>query len=414
MTTPLRLTLSSFSFHPVYSGPALRFQRYLPGFQARSVQTEVFSATPTPSELATSGFTPDWQAVPVGDLLPVRTIHEAAVYCLRLPDEDSDRRIDLYFQQLLAHCRQPGHQPQVLQLLSVPIKATKWLRRLRKQGIPCVFTHTLLAERSSRPWKRFLQRYYWRLPLQQVDVVVVSSSVMRDRLRQELKLRTRIEMIANGIDVEKFYPAETADEQVARTTLRRDLNIPEMAPVVIMVGPITPRKRTDLLLAAWQEVALKLPEVHLLLVGPRHDQAYAHFADFRQRVSDLAAAAGPERIHFAGRVADVDNYLRAADLFVFTSRREGMPNVIPEAMASCLPVITTPFVGLPAEFGQPGKEFVLVDPVARPLADNIITLLTNRERREAVAQNGYNWIRQTMSVATSLDKYVALYQEMAA
>ncbi|NJL45279.1 MAG: glycosyltransferase family 4 protein, partial [Leptolyngbyaceae cyanobacterium SM2_3_12] len=72
-------------------------------------------------------------------------------------------------------------------------------------------------------------------------------------------------------------------------------------------------------------------------VGPRLDQSDPALAPFGQRLEALLEASGTrERVHFVGRVDNVEAYLQAATLFVFPSRREGLPNVVMEAMASGL------------------------------------------------------------------------------
>ena len=111
---------------------------------------------------------------------------------------------------------------------------------------------------------------------------------------------------------------------------------------------------------------------------------------------------------------NVETYLRASDIFVFPSQREGMPNVVLEAMATGLPVLLTPFVGLAADFGQAGREYLLAPREAQAVAANLADLLENDGLRLTLGQQARNWVREHLSIETSLDRYAALYYELAA
>jgi glycosyltransferase involved in cell wall biosynthesis len=167
------------------------------------------------------------------------------------------------------------------------------------------------------------------------------------------------------------------------------------------------------LLKAWAQFSSHHPEAHLLLVGPRHDLAYSKHDEFRQTIQSLAqASVKPENVHFLGGVTNVEDYLRTSDIFVFTSHREGMPNVIPEAMGVGLPVVTTPFIGLPEEFGQAGNHYLLVERDPKLLSTTLDRLLDQPDLLHGVGMAGQEWIRNTMDVEHSIDSYVNLYRSL--
>ena len=129
------------------------------------------------------------------------------------------------------------------------------------------------------------------------------------------------------------------------------------------------------------------PSARLVLVGPRHALGKEAPAMFGQRIQKSTTdAKAQDRVIFTGGVNNVEDYFRAADLLVFPSRREGMPNAMPEAMACGLPVITTPFLGLPAEFGFPGVHYVLTDWNTEVLAADIQKQLSRGEYRRQLGQ----------------------------
>jgi glycosyltransferase involved in cell wall biosynthesis len=310
---------------------------------------------------------------------------------------------------LVRFCQQSDYQPDLIQFVSLPLWCAPWLPRLRYLNIPMVLTHTLAGELSSSPVKRVLQRCYWRLPFELVDCVVVSSGVMREMVRG-LGVTRRIEVIPNGVDLRRFRPALNSAE---RQKVRQTLGIDEAEPIIMTVGSVCPRKGIDLLLATWVQLAPRCSRSHLVIVGPRPDLVDPTLEDFRQKLEALVAASGAsDRVHFVGRVENVEEYLRAADMFVFTSRRKGMPNVVLEAMASRLPVITTPFLGLPDEFGQPNEHYLLVDRDPNLLSSLIEKVLKERAMRTKVGLSARRWVETQMDVERSLDQYATLYREL--
>jgi glycosyltransferase involved in cell wall biosynthesis len=184
--------------------------------------------------------------------------------------------------------------------------------------------------------------------------------------------------------------------------------------IVLFVGPLTKRKGLDCLAAAWKRVARERPHAHLVLVGPER-APHAEGGSFGEWIrAQLGRGVGADRVTFAGRVSNVEEYLRAADLFVFPSRWEGMPNVVCEAFASGLACILTPFLGLPAEFGTPGEQYILVDHDPEHLGAAISTLLANPELRGTLGRAARAWAEDHLDREQSLDQWAALCRDVAA
>jgi glycosyltransferase involved in cell wall biosynthesis len=149
-----------------------------------------------------------------------------------------------------------------------------------------------------------------------------------------------------------------------------------------------------------------------MLVGPRDASNHAAAA-FDRSVDELVASSGAsQRIHFAGRVSAADDYIRAADVFVLPSRREGMGNVVLEAMALGVPTVLTPYLGLPAEFGQPGEHYVLSAPDPDSLAAHIAALLSDATRRTSIGQAGRLRVERHMSMSDAIDAYARIYRDL--
>jgi len=176
-----------------------------------------------------------------------------------------------------------------------------------------------------------------------------------------------------------------------------------------------PRKGPDAILKAWRLLLPEFPDTHLLFVGPRADTHDPKLKKFGNKIAELVEASGaPRQVHFAGIVDDVENYLRASDLFVLASKREGTPNSVLEAMATGLPSLVTPFIGISAGIGTAGEHYQLVDRDPQTMAAALVELLKNPALSTAQGERGRRYVVDNVDQQLSLDRYVALYEELGA
>ncbi|MBX6362406.1 MAG: glycosyltransferase family 4 protein [Gemmatimonadetes bacterium] len=402
----MRVCLATEAYYPIYAGGALRFARYAPGLRARGIRLEVLTAAPRLFKAAMSG-------VPTADgrdgLSPFEVIDSVPVHRVRLPAKGHLGRQFHLGRQLLRFCRRPDGPPDVVQLLSAPATLLPALAGLRRSRIPVVVNITMFPNPSPSTLERVLRRAL-PAPLNRADHVVVSSTLMGDQLRAT-GTTAPITVIPNGVDLDRFRPPADALE---RRRLRNALGLGDDELVLVYAGGVSPRKGMDLLLAAWARLAPSRPELRLVIVGPRKDLSDPGLGPFRDRLASLLAASGAaDRVRFAGLVENVEDYLRAADIFVFTSRREGMPNALLEAMASGLPVVTTRFVTVPTELGEPEKHYLLAELDAESLAGQLERLAEAPGLRAGLGRAAHEWVTATMALDRSLDLCAALYQELA-
>lgn len=314
----------------------------------------------------------------------------------------------LRFHRCLAHdvARSP-EPPAVVQLLTLSTWAAPWLGRIRAQGIRLVYTHTMVSDPALGGWrKRFdMAAFRW------VDCTVASSTAMRDQLVRD-GMRGRVEVIPNGVDLERFRSRGESD----RKALRAQLDLPVDAELIVFVGGfLSERKGIDLLADAWGPIAARHPRAHLVLVGPHRDEVRATEAKdaFLARVRrSLVQSGADDRVIMTGKVDNVEDYLAVADVFVFPSRREGMPNVVAEAYACGVATVLTPFVGFPVEFGEAGRQHLLVDHDAAQIAEAVNALLADPDRRAALGRSGRAWAERELALDRSLDLYTELYREL--
>jgi len=210
-------------------------------------------------------------------------------------------------------------------------------------------------------------------------VVTVSQSLASRALEIAPGLR-RVVPFYRGIDLDVFHSLP------APSVLRRELDLPA-GHLVAMVGRIMRAKGIPEGVEVISGLRKRSEPVHLLLAG--EDQLGATL-DRLAREADVS-----DRVHRLGiqSHAETAKLLRAADVTLFASHREGLPNVPLESMAAETPVVTTRVGGVP-EFARDGENTLLVEPGAvDSMRDAVARLLDDRSLAERIARGGIQTVR---------------------
>jgi GalNAc-alpha-(1->4)-GalNAc-alpha-(1->3)-diNAcBac-PP-undecaprenol alpha-1,4-N-acetyl-D-galactosaminyltransferase len=150
-------------------------------------------------------------------------------------------------------------------------------------------------------------------------------------------------------------------------------------PSLVAMGRLHHQKGFDLLLQAFHQIQAKYPNWQLTILGE---------GPIRSELEALRAQLGlVERVHLPGQVENVNDYLRQADLFVMSSRFEGLPMALCEAMACGVTVLSTDCLSGPSEIIREGIDGVLVtvDDIDA-LAEGLDDLMGNLAKRQRLAQ----------------------------
>ena len=175
-------------------------------------------------------------------------------------------------------------------------------------------------------------------------------------------------------------------------------------PVIVSVGRLTEQKDFGNLLRAFAKAREKRA-IRLLILGDGPD---------RQSLTDLAGELGiSDDIEMPGFVENPYSYMAKAGAFVLSSRWEGLPTVLIEAMASGAPVVSTDCPSGPREILQDGRYGVLV-PVgdSNALADGIVRMLS--EDREDVRPPDESWAAYRRDVGVNNYMHAMLGTKVAA
>lgn len=201
-----------------------------------------------------------------------------------------------------------------------------------------------------------------------------NANAIAQRLMADGVPGSKIVVMPNGVDLKVFDPASVASS-------RSQWGVPAQATVLGYLGRFAPQKRVDLLLRA-------------LVQLPEHERPDYVVLGGDGRTMPLAreiAASDPwlrERSIFLGTIDNTPGFLAGVDYLVLPTEAEGLPNVVLEAMAMGVPVVSTEVSDIPMLIGDTGL-------IARPssvesLADSILDMqrrgATGREELSVAAR----------------------------
>lgn len=239
--------------------------------------------------------------------------------------------------------------------------------------------------------------------MRRADAFVAMSHAIEREMLEAGVAAERIVRIPHGVDLERFRPA-AADERAA---LRRRLGLPEAATLLTYTGRLLKGKGLELLL---EVLAARRPGLHLLLVGSGDGQSLSIEAELRARAGAPPLAG---RVSFAGRVENVDDYLRASDVFVFPSEFEALGISLVEAVACGLPCVASRTGGIvdvvehdvTGLLHEPKDAAGLARCLERVISDPALAARLGRAAREH-AEAEFDW-------DASVLRYRALFERVA-
>lgn len=180
--------------------------------------------------------------------------------------------------------------------------------------------------------------------------VLAVSARVRDEIAADYAVAPdRIAVVYNGVDLLRFHPDARATVGMRE---RRALGVGEGVRVCAAVGTGFRRKGFDLLLRLWREA----PPADTVLVVVGDDERLARY----RREAETPRLAG--RVVLTGPRADVEAVLAAADVLCLPSRQEAFGNVVLEACAAGVPVVTSRRAGAAELLGGPLATLVVDDP----------------------------------------------------
>lgn len=320
----------------------------------------------------------------------------------------------------------PG--PKAAQAAAFVLGAAAMLRRLRPDAIHChsLFTPAIAGrigaaltgapllvkpmcggEAEAIAGKPFGRRRIAHLAEHAGRFIAVSGEIAREL--QSLGVpEERIRFIPNGVDLGRFRPADPAE----KAALRARLGLPTEGVLVLFAGRLNAQKRLPLLLSAWPEAAEACPDAHLLIAGANRNVGPGEHVGEADEIPEALFAA--PRVRRLGHVDDMPSYLRAVDVFVLPSAREGLSNALLEACASGAAVVATNVGGTEDLIvsGENGLLFEVDDRAG--LADTLRRVCSDAVLRGRLGPAARRAVTERYDIAATAAGLAAQYRELGA
>jgi len=227
-------------------------------------------------------------------------------------------------------------------------------------------------------------------------IIAISDAVRRALLADGLAPE-RIVLVHSGIDLDAVRSARA----LARG-IRRKLHLPEEVPLAVAVGALSPDKDHATLLAGAAALRARHPELHWAIAGEGPLRA-----ELEARIRALGLG---DRVRLLGQLEQPLPLIAAADVFVMSSREEGLGTSVLDAMALDVPVAATRAGGIP-EMLDSGAGLLSPPGDGVALADSVALLLEDQARRECVVAAARARVSE-FSVATLAAGVLKVYRSV--
>lgn len=267
-------------------------------------------------------------------------------------------------------------------------------------GVPRIVlgTRSVRPDNPRRRLKRFMHEGY-RAVLDHPSVALTNNSQAgaADYADWLDIAPSSIEIVHNGIDFEHL--AQTVDLKRTKQ-FRKELGIPDDAPVIGSVFRMSEEKRPLLWIDMAAEVAQRQPKAHFIVCGEG-----PMLAEMVDRAAQLGISS---RVHLPGRIDAIGSSYKAMDVVVLTSRHEGLPNVLLEAQSLGVPVAAPDVGGVGETLWQGVTGWAVPNADARSLADHALSCLQDDWRTRA-QREAPTFVRERFGVDAMLRRTLEVY-----
>jgi len=206
-----------------------------------------------------------------------------------------------------------------------------------------------------------------------------------------------IQVIHNGFD----FPRETAADD--REAVRSAHDIPPDAPVVGSIMRFSEEKRPQLFMDVARILHMAHPQLRFLVFGE---------GPMREKMQAYATSCGlSDVLKLPGLTTNSWGALAAMDVFVLTSRMEGLPNALIEAQAAGIPIVCTGVGGMEETFIVGETGFSVRSAAVDALAEAVSRLIREPQLQKRMSEAAFTHARATFGVETMLDRMSKAYDD---
>ena len=228
--------------------------------------------------------------------------------------------------------------------------------------------------------------------------ITVSEANREEGIKKRIVTRDKVTLIRSGIDIKKFR--EVSGDRMTR---RRNLGVDTDDPVIAMVACFKPQKAPLDFVRVARIVLNEIGNARFFLVGD---------GTLRPQIEVLIRKLGLENsVNLLGWRKDIPEIMHSIDLLVLTSLWEGLPRVLPQAMASGIPVVATNVDGSPEVVKNGLNGYLLPPGDVTGMARKVIYLLKNPEVARAMGQRGRTLV-EDFDIMKMVNQQEVLYAKL--
>ena len=248
------------------------------------------------------------------------------------------------------------------------------------------------------------RRFIERRVLKESDRIAVLSRFTKERLQRVYKVPAeKITIIAGGVDLERFHPADD------RMKIRQHLNVPQEKMILFTVRNLVPRMGLENLIYAVKDVVKTVPDVYLVVGGE---------GLLKNDLILLTKELGIENhVKFAGFIpeAELPDYYRMVDIFILpTLELEGFGLITLEALASGIPVLGTSVGGTVEILSRFDSRYLFKDTSSEAMAELIIKTCQKFKDKPKFREDVSSQCRLFVEENYSWEKNVDLLEKLIA
>jgi glycosyltransferase involved in cell wall biosynthesis len=377
----------TYNFGSVKAGPVLRFLRYAPYFHQNGVKITFITKDRGEKDTISSDFNVEY--------LECKNVVELT-------------------KLAILKAKSVSNQPKAILFLSVEYANFFDFFAAKNLGIKLVYVSTMqfnLRKKEFGSDRSILAQIVlfilMHFTLNLFDEIICSTNFLLEDFKKLLIRKKKLRIIYNGVDTEKFKPINESEKNILRVELGLPINI----PIVLFVGLFVERKGVDYLINLFQNSEFLKSNAKLLLVGDEMLNINENSLAFKKSWPSIREKGLEDDfliIHPFN--SSIQNYFKVADIFVFPSKLEGMPNVLLEAMASGICVLLNKFDGFSDDYGQSGFEY---DTLIYDM-DNDINLikkyLNDDNLRNKLGLNATIHAKENFAINKSINSYLRLFK----
>ncbi|MSP52954.1 MAG: glycosyltransferase [Gammaproteobacteria bacterium] len=256
-------------------------------------------------------------------------------------------------------------------------------------------------------FNRYARRLRWvvksllRFVYNRADKVIVISKAMQDYLRDNLGVKKTTDIIYNGIDVNRFYFPTHYLEKTPQLDSRYLVD----GIRLLNVGRLDDNKNQRFLIEIFPRILESVPTAYLFIIGVGSNEE-----SLRHLIYDMGLE---ERIYLLGWKNNVEEFMKMADVFLLTSHYESFSNVIMEALACGVPVVTTQSTKAFFETLDNGH-FGTIVPVgdADAFVAAVLNTLSHYSNSDTFKMEISNHARSNFNIDRMKSKYIGVIQEV--